>query len=176
MPPSIKPEFVLRIGVDMGGVCIHKSEKYESNSADFDGSLNMKGCVKALTALKDAGHYIVLVSYCGAHRAHKTQLMLNEEYPNLFDEIMFVKKRYYKKIICKAMALDILIDDRLDILRTLDSTIPVHFIADVLDKNRSNGDIIEVNSWAIFMEIVNDFIPIGGTIEKPDMSRCHVTL
>jgi hypothetical protein len=136
----------------------------------------MKGCAKALTSLKAAGHYLVLLSYCSKHRANKMRLMLNEEYPGMFDEIIFVKKEQYKKRICNSLALDILIDDCLDTLRALDSTIPVHFIADVLNKNRGNGNIIEVESWNTFMTIVNDFVPIGGTIEKTDMSKYHTSL
>jgi len=120
----MQEEKKLRIGIDFGGVLTQKGEKYEKNKNDVS-HMDMPGCIVALQQLKKDGHYLVLVSFCGPNRAHSTrkQLPLND----YFDEIYFVKNRKYKNDICKARALDLLIDDRKDILDTLEFSQKIHF-------------------------------------------------
>jgi hypothetical protein len=150
----------LRIGVDMYGVCMHILEQYENNDVvDHMSDLNMEGCVEALRLLSDAGHTLVLVTFCGRRRANNTRDMLLTKFPNLFDELYFVKHMKFKHTIAISRGLDIMIDDRLDVLDSMTTVTPIHFIADV-PLNRRNRNkkrvLIEADYWgAVVNEIAN---------------------
>jgi hypothetical protein len=149
----------LRIGVDMGGVCVHNASRYENNDDKFDPNLNMEGCVDALRLLSNTGHTIVLVSFCGRLRASNTRDMLLTKFPNLFDEIYFVKHNKFKHNIAISRGLDIMIDDRLSVLASMSTVTPIHFIADVPPNKRSCNKkrvLIEAGNWdAVVNEIAN---------------------
>lgn len=121
----------LSIGVDYGGVCSWHDDNYEASSkteADNktnDASINMPDCVESLEKLKSLGHRLVLISFCGASRARKTRAML--EPLELFDVMYFVKKRKYKQLVCQKEGIDIMIDDRLDVLQTIKTAETVLF-------------------------------------------------
>jgi len=110
---------VLRIGVDFGGVLTPHGKDYEKGQGNIS-QMNMPGCISALEELKKDGHYLVLVSFCGRSRAESTRK--NLPLKDYFDEVYFVKDRKYKNLICQARALDVLIDDRKDILDSLEVT------------------------------------------------------
>ncbi len=109
----------LKIGIDYGGVCSIYSDTYEEKSKT-DEEINVPGCIEALKKLKELGHKLILVSFCGSKRARKTRSYLTKL--QLFDNMYFVKKRSFKKDICNHEGLDLLIDDRLDILQTINFT------------------------------------------------------
>lgn len=113
----------LNIGVDFGGVCSAHAEKYEStekNASKQVELINVKGCEETLRALRAQGHKLFLVSFCGRSRADNTRAYLQPL--GLFDELFFVKDRKYKQNICLLLGLDVLIDDRLDVLETINPT------------------------------------------------------
>lgn len=118
------PEKKLRIGIDFGGVLTPKGEQYETNK-NVVSQMDMPGCIPALQQLKKDGHYLVLISFCGPKRANSTRMQIPLK--TYFDEFYFVKNRKYKNDICKARALDVMIDDREDILNTLEFTQKIHF-------------------------------------------------
>ncbi len=111
-------EAKLRIGVDFGGVCTPMRKDYEHG--ELPSKMDMPHCCESLLELKNQGHYLVLVSFCGRNRANSTRRDLPLQ--KYFDEVYFVKDRNFKNDICKAKALDVLIDDRKDILDTLEHT------------------------------------------------------
>ena len=115
----------LVIGVDFGGVCSVHSERYETNDEASEELINVPGCVEALTTMRQAGHKLILVSFCGAKRAKATRDYLKDK--DLFDELIFVKDRKYKADACKRFGIDVLIDDRQDILSTIAPTQSILF-------------------------------------------------
>jgi hypothetical protein len=140
----------LRLGIDFGGVCSRDSEKYETDSKD-DQDINVPGCTKALEELKRQGHYLVLVSFCGKNRADTTRRSKAMGY---FHEVYFVKKRPSKSQVCHALGLDVLIDDRSDILAVLQKdkrkTKTVKFSSHPSDTPGFHPDH-KANSWEEFM-------------------------
>lgn len=120
---SANPSLV--IGIDFGGVCSVHSERYETKDEESAELINVPGCVEALTALRQAGHKLILVSFCGAKRASATKEYLADK--NLFDRLVFVKDRKYKATICTKYGIDVLIDDRQDILTTVAPTQSILF-------------------------------------------------
>jgi hypothetical protein len=118
--PSAASVELLNIGVDFGGVCVAYADKHENMNNNDEECINVPGCVETLQAIRELGHRVVLVSYCGAIRARKTRAFL--EPLGLFDELYFVKERRYKAGVCKRLALDVLIDDRPDVLQTINPT------------------------------------------------------
>ena len=105
----------LRIGIDLGGVCSIHARDYEG-TGEMKEIINMPGCVEALQQLRKDGHTLVLVSFCGKSRAEQTKKIPEMK---LFHEVYFVRDRKYKNQVCHHRALDVLIDDRVDILDTL---------------------------------------------------------
>lgn len=98
----------MKIGVDVGGVLskISKNDKFIE--------INMEGCLEALKLLKENGHQLYLISFCGKKRAKETKDVLNKF--DLFEKLFFVKKKDYKSHLCKALQLDMMIDDTIGIL------------------------------------------------------------
>jgi hypothetical protein len=110
----------MKIGIDYGGVCSAHSDFYESKEYTEEVGVNIPDCVDVLKKLKELGHELILVSFCGAKRAKETNEYLNKL--QLFDKMYFVKKRDYKDAICRYEGIDVMIDDRLDILQTIKNT------------------------------------------------------
>lgn len=122
----------LRIGVDMGGVCVRKGRQYEDDTKQFNRVMDMPKCIESLQALRAMGHYLVLVSFCGRSRAENTSKTLSlPDHKELFDELYFVKDKSFKDNIAKHLGLDVMIDDRWDILEKMNSIYRLHFIQDV---------------------------------------------
>ena len=101
----------LRIGVDYGGVCSASAEHCDSEQID------VPGCLETLRLMKQNGHYLVLISFCGAKRAKATREYL--EPLNVFDKMYFVKNKLFKNQICQYEGIDVMIDDRQDVLNTI---------------------------------------------------------
>lgn len=120
--PKVVP---LTIGIDFGGVCSVHSERYETKDVDETELINVPGCVATLTALRNAGYKLILVSFCGAKRAAATRAYLKDK--GLFNDLVFVKDRKYKASVCERFGIDVLIDDRQDILSTIAPTQSILF-------------------------------------------------
>lgn len=147
----------LRIGIDFGGVLADDS-LYEKGSTKSE--MSMPGCKEALKLLRKEGHYLVLVSFCGKNRAETNRKNLPlDEY---FDEVFFVKNRDHKNLICKAKALDVLIDDRQDILDTLDSCYGILF-----GKKPTFQDKYRAENWTETLKVLGSIKPLNS---EPDQS------
>jgi uncharacterized HAD superfamily protein len=155
----------LCIGVDFGCVCSVHAERYEQDTKSDELELiNIPGCKEALTALRAAGHELILVSFCGAKRAGITKAYLKEQ--GLFDKLVFVKNRKYKASVCKFFGIDILIDDRLDVLQSIAPTRALHFTyeAEVFGKGHkiySKQKMLEANTWPKAVEVLSKVEPLG---------------
>lgn len=117
----------LKIAVDFGGVCSVHSERYEAKDMDGLEPINVPGCVEALQEMKKQGHKLYLLSFCGAKRAKSTRDYLNEKHKDLFDVLIFVKNRKFKANLCAKHGIDVLIDDRQDILSNIKPTQSILF-------------------------------------------------
>jgi hypothetical protein len=143
----------LRIGVDFGGVCSINSEKYENESrVGVHETINVPGCVEALRQLRQLGHSLFLVSFCGAKRAETTAKFLITKHPELFERAFFVKKRSYKDNVCLALGLDVMIDDRVDILQTITKSQTIWFSNE--EKTQGYDPTNQCISWAEVLEVV----------------------
>lgn len=130
----------LKIGIDYNGVC-----KSKSLGQDI---INIPDCRETLTRLKEKGHKLYLVSYCGAAKARPLKLYL--EKLRIFDDFYFVKNRSFKNLICKHLGLDTLIDDRLDIIKSIQNSYGIHFCFENHESNKNVADYIpkySVNNW-----------------------------
>jgi hypothetical protein len=108
----------LKIGVDFGGV-LHQKEP-RGKRGNKKQEMNMPGCIESLLALKQQGHQLFLISYCGPNHTHSSRRSL--PLSQYFNGVYFVKHRSYKTTLCRHLGLDVLIDDRRDILDTLEKT------------------------------------------------------
>jgi hypothetical protein len=130
----------LKIGIDYNGVC-----KSKLLGQDI---INIPDCLKTLTRLKEKGHKLYLVSYCGAAKARPLKLYL--ENLCIFDDFYFVKNRSFKNLVCKYLGLDVLIDDRLDIIKSIQNSYGVHFYFENHESNKNVVDYIpkySANNW-----------------------------
>ena len=153
----------MKIGIDFGGVCSSKADDYENDNKvviNKDGirSISMPGCLEALTELSKV-HELYLISFCGAKRAKETGQYLQRVYPDLFKELYFVKKRTFKNGVCKYLGIDVMIDDRLDVLETITDAYCIHFKGDPLyiadhvnDNSHYNG--LSANNWQETVEMI----------------------
>lgn len=108
----------LRIGIDYGGVlCVHNrgNRDYYNQQVNVGhgASLNMPGALDFLKTLKDKGHELYLISYCGVKLAGK----ITKEIPDgLFTKLFFTKTKNNKAEVVKHLSCDVMIDDTLTIL------------------------------------------------------------
>ena len=123
-----EPRPSLLIGVDYGGVCSAASDRYETEPTDLsvENGINVPDCLETLHLLKSQGHRLVLISFCGKQRSISTRKYFYK-IDNPFTELYFVRKRDYKTHVCKKLQVDVMIDDRLDILMTIPPTQTIQF-------------------------------------------------
>lgn len=105
----------MRIGVDYGGVCSVNSIAHEDAKVDDAPPLDFDGCLDALRKLKQDGHQLFLVSFCGRKRANQVRDYLPRNFPGLFDALFFVRDKKLKDAVCRIEKLDVLIDDSPDV-------------------------------------------------------------
>ena len=135
----------MKIAVDFGGVCSVAGE-YEERDEDRVEMINVPRCVETIGQLKRLGHKVILVSFCGRRRAVATRDYLETKMSGLFDQLYFVKNRDYKKSICARYGVDVLIDDNVDILRTLEA--PTVGILFTYEKPETRDDsMVIAKSW-----------------------------
>jgi len=102
----------MNIGIDFGGVLsIHDN----AGAEHINTTIDMPYALEALQQLKNDGHTLFLISFCGRKRAyetHKTILM----HPGLFEREIYVKDRADKGKICASLGCHFMIDDRQDVI------------------------------------------------------------
>ena len=109
----------LKIGIDVGGVLsIHKTDVGDGEHENT--GIDMPHAIESVRALAAAGHTLYIVSFCGRRRAMETRDSLVAcGLADCFAAMYFVKKVTHKKHVCASLGLDVLIDDRGDILRSV---------------------------------------------------------
>jgi hypothetical protein len=110
------------LGIDFGGVL----SKHDGGDAEHKNvSIDMDYAVEELTRLKELGHTLYIISFCGKTRAKETSMGLKENnMTKLFDGEFYVSKREYKKYVCKYLGCDFMIDDREFILEDVKTENP----------------------------------------------------
>lgn len=104
------------LAIDFGGVCsVHAQH---TDGEHVETRMNMPGCVETLRLLAQRFD-LVLVSFCGRSRAVATKASVDATVPGLFRDLVFVRNKKDKGIICKTLGASALIDDRPDVLATL---------------------------------------------------------
>ncbi len=134
--PTIK---LLKIGIDYGNVCSSDAASYENESNDNELGINVPDCLSTLRQLRDDGHSLYLVSFCGKKRAMGTKAYFATLEDNPFTELFFVKAREHKKYICQRFGLDVMIDDRTDILESIKDTQTMQFTQYVDPRHINHG-------------------------------------
>ena len=164
-----------RIGVDFGGVLSqHDSRVAHHDPSHVNTAIDMPGAIQHLLALKQDGHLLFLISFCGKSRAIETKASLEREslpdgqpLASLFQQIFFVKDRKYKKQICEYLNCHFMIDDRADILdhiaTTVTHTIPIHF------GQRHSSQFRPAPDWETVTHIIHNtpYFHINHVAQKP---------
>lgn len=150
------------VGLDFGGVLsrISKERVSKDRSADhIDTNINMPDAVDVLTDLLDPtvttrSYKFKIISYCGYSRAVQTFEAL-KAYPDLFNEIYFVKDRDYKGSLCKYLGCHIMVDDRREILDNIRRMNPR--IMTVLFGNKKGYPHKSVQNWNELFELIENY-------------------
>lgn len=151
----------LTIGIDYGGVCSMHDYKHEDDTFNGEVGINVENCMESLRELKSLGHKLVLISFCGARRARETQKYFYKLPENPFSEVYFVKKRPSKQKICEFVGADVMIDDRLDILKVIQNTKTLHFKSHASDADCKYTPDYEAKNWQEVVEIIKTLKPLG---------------
>lgn len=146
----------LTIGVDYGGVCSEHDAKHEDNTFSGEVGINVEFCLASLLHLRSIGHKLVLISFCGARRAKETREYFATLKENPFDEMYFVKNRKHKKQICQFAGVDVMIDDRLDILETIQDTKTLHFNTHPSDAECTYKSDYSAPGWTEVLAILKE--------------------
>lgn len=136
------------IGIDFGGVLsIHDNKRNSSEIGDhINTTIDMPNAIEVLTKLKDDGHSLYLISFCGRNRAIETNESL-KEYSHLFEGQFYTKNREYKGFVCNYLECDVMIDDRQDVLDSVNK-----------DSNSTKTILFE-NNWLEILEILRNYSP-----------------
>lgn len=115
---------MLNIGIDFGGVLsIH--DNMSLNQEHKNTSINMPFAIENLLKLKQDGHKLYLISFCGKKRALEThEAILNSELKDVFEKEFYVKNVEYKSIVCKYLDCHVMIDDTSEILESITKLYP----------------------------------------------------
>lgn len=164
-----------RIGVDFGGVLSqHDSRVAPGDASHVNTAIDMPKAIENLLALKEAGHLLFLISFCGKSRAIETKASLEREslpdgqpLASLFQQIVFVKDRQYKKQMCEYLNCHFMIDDRTDILHNVATavtrTIPILF------GQRHSSQFRAAHDWDTVTHIIQHtpYFSINHVAQKP---------
>lgn len=110
---------MFNIGIDFGGVLsIHDSKTTNTDGKEHKNtSINMPGGQEALEKLKQDGHNLYLISFCGKQRAIETrQSIKDNNVDHYFNEQYYVKSKIFKNDLCQYLGCHFMIDDNCDIL------------------------------------------------------------
>lgn len=167
------------IGIDFGGVL--SPHNIEICDEHINTVINMPYAFENLLKLKQLGHKLFIISYCGKNRAIETKKSLEEtmisdtmSYADLFDRIYFVKYRKYKKDICEYLQCHFMVDDRDDIqeeiIRSESHTIPILF------GKESHPSFITANDWNDVTHVITStpYFSTDVYIPEPTKTFHHI--
>jgi len=118
----------MKIGIDIGNVIIGGGGEDTSFFSDnYVNTPEVEGARDSLVALKQGGHELHVISKCGPSVELKSVVWLENYnyFPWIFLErrLNFVRKRELKAPMAQALELDIFIDDRQDIIDSMEGIV-----------------------------------------------------
>lgn len=125
----------MKIGIDIGNVIIGGGgNDTQFFTDDYLSTPEVDGAWDALEDLDNAGHELHIVSKCGPEVERKSLLWLDMAgffIPVPQHRIHFVRRRTLKAPMAQALELDIFIDDRQDIVDSMDGIVkhPLLFLS-----------------------------------------------
>jgi hypothetical protein len=118
----------VKIGIDIGNVIIGGGGEDTFFTDDFLKTPEVAGALYSIGRLKDDGHELHLISKCGPSVEYKSMIWLSSKayFMSILNEhrVHFVRKRHLKAPMALALELDIFIDDRLDIIDSMEQIVP----------------------------------------------------
>ncbi|CAF1330651.1 unnamed protein product [Adineta steineri] len=173
MATTTTTEFVpLRIGIDFGGVlAIHDKTRVSEDDEHQSVEINMPDAMTSLIKLKESGHKLYLISYCGERRARETKRSLSKILPtkDFFDGVYFTQRTSNKVDVCRATGCDIMIEDRLKTLKHIHTIIPtMKLIWSTSTDDSQPPDMIKVESWNDIMKTIDDVLIHEEIRHQPD--------
>ncbi|MEO1028480.1 MAG: hypothetical protein AAFX02_05420 [Pseudomonadota bacterium] len=147
------------LGIDIGGVIIQPAETAGDTSFFSSAYLDtppVADAIEAIAQLREErfGDRICLVSKCGPGVQQKPLNWLENR--NFYvltgiapDRVHFCRERADKAPICRRLGVDIFIDDRIDVLRHLETveTLIQFQSTEKAKKEQADFELIRVNSW-----------------------------
>lgn len=116
----------MKIGIDIGNVIIGGNGEDTFFTDDYLKTPEVEGAWDALDDLDMAKHELHFISKCGPSVEKKTLHWLKQEGFHLsipLHRTHFVRKRELKAPMAQALELDIFIDDRLDIIESMEQVV-----------------------------------------------------
>jgi len=109
----------MNIRLDAGGVLFICGA---SRSEDTDQTSKfIPGCIEYVHKLAEDGHTLIVNSFAGKARGVETKKSIRQHLPWILDKNVFVVDDRKKKwIICNEHKLDIMVDDRHNVLETIE--------------------------------------------------------
>lgn len=117
----------MKIGIDIGNVIIGGNGEDTFFTDDYLETPAVSGAFESIFELHKTAHEIHLISKCGEEVENKSLIWLNY-YGYLYTAIPrhrvhFVRKRHLKAPMAQALELDIFIDDRKDIIDSMEGIV-----------------------------------------------------
>ena len=119
------PKKLLTIAFDLGGVIFAASNDNNIFSENYLKTALNPGISDIIRELsQDRNNKLIIVSKAYPNNARKSKEVLKHHgLDDYFNSIIFCEKRESKFPICQAMNVDVMIDDREDVLSHFDSSI-----------------------------------------------------
>lgn len=135
------------IGIDAGGVLF--VNRGEIPSEDTSSTNFMEDAIKIMRDLKQRGHRLFLISFAGKRVGQETKDALKEHAPDCImeNDMYIVNKRTKKGILCNQLNIDIMIDDRIDVLEKVLEDSPKTKCILFGGQKTDNPHIIHVDNW-----------------------------
>lgn len=166
------PIVPLRIGIDFGGVlAIHDKTRTSEDEEHGSVEINMPDALDSLVRLKEAGHRLYLISYCGERRAKETKQKLLKILPSktFFDGLYFTQRPSHKLDVCQALGCDVMIEDRLKTLKHIQRTVPtMKFLWFSSSEEAAPDEMLKVDSWNSIMQAIGNMITTDAVRHEPN--------
>lgn len=112
----------MNIGLDAGGVIfIHDRQSVQKGDTSQTEKF-MPGCIEYVEKLAQDGHKIFVNSFAGRARGESTRKAISEHMGKWIPDsnVFIVGDRNKKWTVCSEQKLDVMVDDRYDVLQTIE--------------------------------------------------------